>query len=134
VSGEEEVMLLGMIAAASANCVAIDGDTLVCRVGLDRIHLRLNGIDAPELPGHCHGNRHCAPGDPYAAKANLARLIVGKTVTWIDLGRDRYGRTIAQASAGGVDLQCAQLRGGLAIYKPKWDNGRTTARLCGGSH
>jgi micrococcal nuclease len=119
-----------MLLALSALCLAIDGDTLVCRVGLDRIHLRLNGIDAPELPGHCRKGRDCAPGDPYAAKANLARLIDGKTVTWIDLGRDRYGRTIAQASAGGVDLQCAQLRGGFAIYKPKWDNFKTLARVC----
>lgn len=117
--------------ALSAACLAIDGDTLVCRVGFERVHLRLNGIDAPELAGHCRKGRNCAPGDQIASKANLARLIAGRAVTWQDLGRDRYGRTIAQASASGMDLQCAQLRGGFAIYKPRWDNLRTTARTCG---
>lgn len=119
-----------LAAASSPFCVAIDGDTLVCRVGLKRVHLRLNGIDSPELPGHCHGNRHCAPGDPYAAKDNAARLIAGHTVTWRDLGTDRYGRTIAEAYAGGVDISCAQLRGGFAIYKPRWDNGKTLRNSC----
>jgi micrococcal nuclease len=122
--------MIGLALYASSFCLAIDGDTLVCRVGLERVHLRLNGIDAPELPGHCHGNRHCAPGDPFASKANLSRLVTGRRVTWQDLGRDRYGRTIAEATAGGVDLQCDQLRGGYAIYKPKWDNGKTLARTC----
>jgi micrococcal nuclease len=119
-----------MILATSAFCLAIDGDTLVCRVGLGRVHLRLNGIDAPELPGHCHGNRHCAPGDPYASKANAARLIEGRRVTWLDLGRDRYGRTIAEVQVNGLDLSCAQLRGGFAIYRGDWDNGKALARTC----
>lgn len=122
---------MAAIIAQSAYCVAIDGDTLVCRQGFERIHLRLNGMDSPEMPGHCRAGRHCAPGDPHAAKANLARLIANRTVTWANLGYNRYGRTIAQASVGGVDLSCAQIRGGFAIYKPKWDNFRTTARICG---
>lgn len=106
----------------SALCLAIDGDTLVCLSHGQRIHLRLNGIDAPEMPGHCRANRHCAPGDPFASKANMAALIKGRRVTWYDLGKDHYGRIIAQAIAGGIDLQCAQLRGGYAIYVHKWDN------------
>lgn len=122
--------MLVLILAASSYCVAIDGDTLVCRVGLERVHLRLNGIDSPELPGHCRAGRHCAPGDPYAAKANAARLIAGWRVTWQDLGTDRYGRTIAEVRASGVDLSCAQLKGGFAIYKPRWDNQRLAARTC----
>lgn len=119
-----------ILLAASAFCLAIDGDTLVCRVGTERMHLRLNGIDAPELAGHCRRNRHCAPGDPVASKANLARLVSGRNVRWADLGRDRYGRTIAQARVGKVDLSCAQLRG-FAVYRGDWDNLKLTARVCG---
>lgn len=119
-----------LLLAWSAYCLAIDGDTLVCRRGLTRIHLRLNGIDAPELPGHCAKYRHCAPGDPYASKANLAALIQGKRVTWIALGKDKYGRTIAETMVKGTDLQCAQLRGGFAIYKPRWDNLKLVAKRC----
>ena len=115
---------------ASPFCLAIDGDTLVCRVGLERVHLRLNGIDAPELPGHCRKGRHCAPGDPFASKAHLAELANGRRVHWLDLGTDKYGRTIAEAKAGRVDLQCAQLKGGFAIYKPRWDNEKLVKRTC----
>lgn len=122
-----------ILLAASAFCLAIDGDTLVCRVGLERVHLRLNGIDSPELAGHCRKGRICAPGDPIAAKANAARLIANSPVTWDDLGRDRYGRTIAEVRIGDVDLSCAQLKGGFAIYKPKWDNQKLVARTCGWS-
>lgn len=115
----------------SSTCLAIDGDTIVCRVGFERVHLRLNGIDAPELPGHCRKGRHCAPGDPSASKANMAAMVTGKRVHWIDLGTDKYGRTIAEVKVGRLDVQCAQLKGGFAIYKPRWDNQKLVARTCG---
>jgi micrococcal nuclease len=123
-------MMIVAALIASSYCLAIDGDTLVCRQGLERVHLRLNGIDAPELAGHCRPGRHCAPGDPIASKVHLAGLVNGRTVRWYDLGRDKYGRTIAQAKVGDVDLQCAQLKGGFAIYKPQWDNFRLTRATC----
>lgn len=115
----------------SPQCLAIDGDTIVCRVGLKRVHLRLNGIDAPELPGHCRPGRHCAPGDPFASKANMAAMVTGKRVHWLNLGTDKYGRTIAEVKVGRVDVQCEQLRGGFAIYKPRWDNQHVVAKTCG---
>jgi endonuclease YncB( thermonuclease family) len=49
----------------------VDGDTLRCG---DR-RVRLYGIDAPELPGHCRPGRACTPGNPYASTDNLRRLI-----------------------------------------------------------
>lgn len=48
-----------------AGCTVTDGDTIRC--GAERI--RLLGIDAPELPGHCRSGRACAPGDPYGSIA-----------------------------------------------------------------
>ena len=45
----------------------IDGDTLRC----GQIRLRLLGIDAPELPGHCARYRECAPGDGFSSKRSL---------------------------------------------------------------
>lgn len=124
------IALAAAAALASTDCRAIDGDTLVCRVGMERLHLRLNGIDSPELPGHCRAGRHCAPGDPVAAKANAAALIAGKRVAWRALKLDRYGRTIAQARVGRMDLSCAQLRGGFAIYRREWDTARLTRSTC----
>ena len=96
--------------------VVIDGDTLRC--GAER--LRLVGIDAPELPGHCRDGRNCAPGDPLASKAALERASQG-TVVIERQGRDVHDRTLARVRVNGVDLSCAQLAGGHAIYKADWD-------------
>ena len=127
-------MLLLALAAlvASPGCAAVDGDTLSCRSAkrLHRTYIRLNGIDAPEMPGHCAKGRVCVAGDPIASKDNLASLIDGKRVTWRSFGKDKYGRTLANPAAGGVNLSCAQLKGGFAQYWKEWDNKGRTARVC----
>ncbi|WP_367348906.1 thermonuclease family protein [Sphingobium yanoikuyae] len=97
-------------------CVAIDGDTLKCsEIG----RVRLLGINAPELPGHCRKGRNCAPGDPIANKKELEKL-VARGVTISPVMRDRYGRTVAQVYAGDKNLACEQLRPGRAVYVEKW--------------
>jgi len=87
----------------------IDGDTLDC-AGL---RIRLAGIDAPELKGHCPPGRVCVAGDPIAARARLQSL-AGPGVRCRPGGQDRYGRTIARCQAQGRDLSCAMLRSGHA--------------------
>ena len=67
--------LLAALASGAFVCaapVAVDGDTLRCR---DQGRVRLIGIDAPELPGHCRAGRVCVAGDAAASKAHLARLV-----------------------------------------------------------
>lgn len=96
--------------------IAVDGDTLRC--GQERI--RLIGIDAPELPGHCQEERSCAPGDPMASKAALVAASRG-TAEIDRQGRDHYDRVLARVRVNGVDLSCAQLAGGHAIYRSDWD-------------
>ncbi|MCI4589573.1 thermonuclease family protein [Sphingobium sp. BYY-5] len=111
---------------APVTCVAIDGDTIRCpEIG----RVRLLGIDAPEMAGHCRKGRICVVGDPMKSKAKLAWLIRGG-VTIAPVTRDRYGRTVAQVYAGDRNVACAQLRAGMVIYKPKWDNGRRLAGEC----
>lgn len=110
--------LLPLLAAgALLSCTATDGDTLRC--GAERV--RLIGIDAPELPGHCHRGRHCVEGDPWASKAALARMVDGHPIRLERHGEDTYGRTLAFAWAGTVSLSCAQLLGGHADYVARWD-------------
>lgn len=95
---------------------AVDGDTLRCEgVGL----VRLIGIDAPELPGHCRPGRVCTPGDPRASRASLARL-VRAPVTCEAAGRDGYGRVLARCSTPAGDLSCAMIAAGQAVarYSP----------------
>lgn len=119
-------ILLLSIWTPPTTCTAIDGDTLRCsEIG----RVRLLGIDAPEIPGHCRKGRTCAPGDPIASKKALEKLVV-RGVTISPVTRDRYGRTVAQVYAGDKNLACEQLRRGMAVYKLQWDNGHRLAREC----
>ena len=106
-------------ATADITCTSpevTDGDTIRC--GSKRI--RLEGIDAPEMPGHCRPGRQCTPGDPYASQANLERLIGGSKVLCEQTDTDRYGRIVARCKAKGEDLSCAQVRGGHAVKHYAW--------------
>ena len=107
------------------NCRAVDGDTLRC--GRERI--RLLGIDAPEMPGHCQRGRRCVPGDPFASRASLAKAINGSLVIE-RVGADRYGRTLGLVRGQVGDLSCWQLRTRQARYRGDWDDGRALARRC----
>ena len=111
-------MLLPMFAATVLTfCTATDGDTLRC----NGRSVRLLGIDAPELPGHCRRGRVCAPGDPRASKAALAIAAMAGPATLRHFNVDRYGRSVALVTVAGRDLSCQQLTTGRAIYKPLWD-------------
>ena len=108
-----------------SGCKVTDGDTIRC--GDERI--RLLGIDAPELKGHCREGRKCAPGDGIASKQSLASALVGKLrIERIDT--DHYGRTIALVSGAKGDLSCWQLEQHQAIYRRDWDNRRRLATAC----
>lgn len=107
------------------NCRAVDGDTLRC--GRERI--RLLGIDAPELPGHCRRGRRCVAGNPFASRASLARAATGQLAIE-RVGSDRYGRTLGLVRGPNGDLSCWQLRNRQARYRADWDNGRLLARRC----
>lgn len=113
-------------------CIAVDGDTLRCRVEgqTQPLRVRLLGIDAPELPAHCRKGRTCAPGDPVASTRSLARAIYRQRVAIQPVTLDHYGRTVARASTPAGDLSCHQLRARAAVYVPHWDNGRAVARQC----
>ncbi|MGD9665589.1 MAG: thermonuclease family protein [Novosphingobium sp.] len=105
--------------AASFQCNApqvIDGDTLRC----GNLRVRLDGIDAPEMPGHCRPGRKCTPGDPFASTESLRTLIGGKTLNCRKTDIDHYGRTVARCAAGEVDLSCAQIDAGQAVRRYGW--------------
>jgi len=111
--------------AMATQCTAIDGDNIRC--GDENI--RLIGIDAPELRA-CPKTRNCAPGDGRASKRSLEGLIAGKQLNIERVGKDRYGRTLAIVHAGKLNLSCAQVSAGQAIYVARWDRaGRIAACL-----
>ena len=94
----------------------IDGDTFDC----DGRRIRLAGIDAPKMPGHCRKGRDCTPGDPHASTETLSKAMRWKTVTCRPSDTDVYGRTIARCTAGTRDLSCAQLEAGSAVRRYGW--------------
>jgi len=94
----------------------VDGDTLRC--GERRV--RLYGIDAPELPGHCRPGRNCTPGDPYASTANLRALVGSGSLQCEAKDTDAYGRTVARCTSRGQDLSCGQVKGGFAVRRYGW--------------
>jgi micrococcal nuclease len=106
-------------------CRVVDGDTLRC--GGERV--RLLGIDAPELPGHCRRGRACVAGAPYASTSSLSAALV-LPLSILRVGVDRYGRTLAMVRGARGDLSCWQLAHGAAIYRGNWDNGGRVISEC----
>lgn len=118
--------MLSLMAAAALACTVTDGDTIRC--GDERI--RLIGIDAPELPGHCRRGRVCVSGDGAASRESLREGMKLGRIEIDRLGTDRYGRTLATVLAGETNLSCWQLARGHAAYIMKWDDGLATLRAC----
>ena len=102
-----------LLAFACTVAWVIDGDTFICGDGR---HVRIAGVDAPELAGHCERWRQCAPGDAKASLHAMIRLAKGRTAQCEAVGTS-YNRTLAFCSVGGTDLSCAMLTGGYAIRR-----------------
>lgn len=93
--------------------VVVDGDTFRC----DGKRIRLQGIDAPELDGHCWPGRQCTPGDPVASTDNLRSLVSRGSIRCSQTDTDGYGRIVARCTSGGADLSCEQVRSGHAVLR-----------------
>lgn len=92
-----------------------DGDTMRC-AGYQR-STRLAAIDAPEMPGACHPNRRCVPGDPYASRDHLKALIGSNEVRCKLIETDHYGRPVMDCWAGATNLSCAMVKDGYAVER-----------------
>jgi endonuclease YncB( thermonuclease family) len=93
------------------HCWVIDGDTIV----INKVHIRLAGIDAPELD-HPYGQN---------AKRTLMALCRGQIVTAITDGSLSHDRTVATCHLeDGRDLSAEMVRAGLALDWRKFSGGR----------
>jgi micrococcal nuclease len=90
----------------------IDGDTIVVETSwLGVGHVRIRGIDAPELNGPCQAERDMAA----AAKAKLGEMIkLGTKLTIHDPEQDKYGRMLATVNVGDVNVADALIAAGVA--------------------
>lgn len=107
------MIILGAVIAAllSGPATATDGDTLK----MGTVSVRLFGIDAPEAQQRCSARS----GNEYEcgtrARLFLAGAVYGRSITCEPKDIDRFGRTVAICSAGGVDLGRALVSSGLAV-------------------
>lgn len=98
-------------AVISGRCWVIDGDTIV----IDKMHIRLAGIDAPELD-HPWGQQ---------AKWAMVKLCKGQTVTARLKPEMSYDRLVAECFLpDGRDLAAELVRVGLALDWPKFSGGK----------
>lgn len=92
-------------------CWVVDGDTIV----IDKTHIRLAGIDAPELD-HPYGKQ---------AKWAMVQLCKGQTVTARIRPELSYDRVVAECSLpDGRDLAAELVRAGMALDWPKFSGGK----------
>lgn len=98
----------------TGKCYVIDGDTIVIR----KIHIRLYGIDAPEL-NHPWGKK---------AKWELIKLCKGQEITATPDGSSSHNRLVAVCCLpDGTDLSAEMVKRGMAIDWPKFSGGRYAA-------
>lgn len=92
----------------------IDGDTII----INKVHIRLAGIDAPEMD------------QPYGKKAKQALwdLCNGKVITAVTYGTVSHDRAVAHCTLpDGRDLSAEMVKAGLALDWPKHSGGRYAA-------
>jgi endonuclease YncB( thermonuclease family) len=104
-----------LLAAATGNSFhgvgrAKDGDSLM----VGQREVRLFGIDAPEWAQTCkRGGQDWACGQDAAEE--LSKLVAGREVSCVAIGTDKHGRTVAQCTANGVDVNRAMVATGYAV-------------------
>ena len=81
---------------------------------IDRM-VRLAGVDAPERGLSCNDASGRWFDCGAAAAEALSRLVNNRSVVCLVAGRDRFGRGLAQCSAGGAELNAGLVASGWAL-------------------
>jgi len=92
-----------------------DGDAIRCNG--ETKSMRLDAIDAPEMPGACRPGRECTPGDPFASRDHLASLTRGRQVLCRQTDVDHYRRRIVRCRTDALDLSCQMVADGFAVER-----------------
>lgn len=134
-------LLAAVVVGRGFTCRAIalhdvDGP-IHCRSGEK---IRLQGIGAIEIDGHCRPHQPCVAGDPIAQRRIMARRVIGAEIrreeaspygqAWfvepVPLDCVATGRSHARVTAwcrraDGADLSCEAIRAGIAVRWPRYD-------------
>lgn len=102
---------LPILSTVAGPCWVIDGDTIV----IDKVTIRLFGIDAPELD-HPYGQK---------AKWALLELCKGQVIRAVFDGCLSHDRSVATCYLpDGRDLSAEMVKTGLALDWPKYSGGK----------
>lgn len=90
-----------------------DGDTVtVLDQDKKKTHIRLQGIDAPELKQEFGS----------VSQQSLSRMVMGKQVTIVWTKVDKYRRTVGTIMLDGRDVNIEQVKAGLAWHFKKYED------------
>jgi endonuclease YncB( thermonuclease family)/methylphosphotriester-DNA--protein-cysteine methyltransferase len=90
-----------------------DGDTItVLDQDNKKFHIRLQGIDAPELKQEAGA----------ISQQNLSRMVLGKQVTIVWTKVDKYRRTVGTIMLDGRDVNIEQVKAGMAWHFKKYED------------
>lgn len=90
-----------------------DGDTItVLDQDNKKTHIRLQGIDAPELKQEFGAN----------SQEYLSRMVLGKQVTIVWTKVDKYRRTVGTIMLDGRDINIEQVKAGMAWHFKKYED------------
>ncbi|MGO7323453.1 thermonuclease family protein [Rhizobium ruizarguesonis] len=100
------IVCFSAAACAPQQVVILDGDTII----VQGEHIRLEGINAPELKGECREEKVRA----LRARSRLAQLLSEAKIDIEREGFDRYRRTLAFVAVEGEAVGDVLMREGLA--------------------
>ncbi|MFA5162228.1 MAG: thermonuclease family protein [Elusimicrobiales bacterium] len=98
----------------------VDGDTISYgprgsgKAGIKRRQLRIAGIDTPEVHHYGAGKFEDQEYGPEATKAGRAIIKAAGKVEYIDLGLDKYGRTLVYLFVDDKSYEVEMIKEGLA--------------------
>ena len=109
-----------------------DGDTITFNLpGLhpiigEKISIRVNGIDTPEIKGKCEKEKY----DAQQAKEMVADILKdAEQITLKNMERGKYFRIAADVIVDGENLADVLVEAGMAV---RYDGGKKTHKWCGG--
>ncbi|MEP7454870.1 thermonuclease family protein [Phyllobacterium sp. SB3] len=107
----------------SGSAYVIDGDTLV----ISQQHIRLKGIDAPELAQTC-GRPPALRNCGQLARQALQKLVAKTEVHCEEQGRDKFDRVLATCFVGQTNLNRIMVETGQAIAYGDYRDAEVIAR------
>ena len=98
----------------------VDGDTISYgpkgsgKAGIKREQMRIAGIDTPEVKHYSAGKFEDQAYGPEATKAAREIIKAAKKIEYIDLGKDKYGRTLVFIFVDDKSFEVEMIKRGLA--------------------